>query len=69
MAVLGFPKTSKVYPAEGGSRFFRMGGAYLPTFKETHSRIFHMSLCSLYHRPPLDPIQMHLNTSYFLDSF
>ena len=59
MSVLGFSKTWKVYPAEGGSRFFRMDGAYLPTFKGTHSRTFHMSLCSLYHRPLLDPLQMH----------
>jgi hypothetical protein len=27
--------------------------------KGTHSRIFHMNLCSPYHRPPLDPMQMH----------
>jgi hypothetical protein len=58
MAVLGFLKTWKVYPA-GDNRFFRMDGAYLPTSKETHSRIFHTSLCSPYHRSPLDPTQMH----------
>jgi hypothetical protein len=61
MAVLGFLKTCQVYPAERGSRFFRMDGAYLPTFKGTHSRNFHVSLCSLYYRLPLDPIEMHPN--------
>lgn len=59
IVVLGFSKTWTVYPAEGGSRFFRKDGAYLPTFKGTQSMIFHMSLYSLYHRSLLDPIQMH----------
>lgn len=33
------------------------------------SRFLHLSLCSLYHRPPLDPIQLHTKNNVLLIGF